>query len=81
MRLLAYSTLFLLAITVLVKVQTEYQYMPNCCYDWDKYKKNKHLSIVLTATDQKPQKLLRKVILLTIASLECQCDDFLQFLI
>jgi len=32
------------------------------------------LPIVLTMTDQKPQKVLKKVILLTITSSECQRD-------
>jgi len=36
--------------------------------------KNCSLSIVLTATDQKLQKIIKKVILPTITSLECQHD-------
>jgi len=36
--------------------------------------KNCRLSIVLTATDQKPQKIIKKVILPTITSPECQRD-------
>ena len=36
--------------------------------------KNCSLSIVLKATDQKPQKIIKKVILPTIKSPECQRD-------
>jgi len=36
--------------------------------------KNCSLSIVLTATDQKPQKIIKKVILLSITFTFRQCD-------